>query len=145
MEKNFFFELITPDKNLINNEFEMVVVPGEEGDFGVLPNHSNLISQIRPGVLKIYKNNKIDKSFFIYNGFAEVSNNKLIVLSETAFDVNEFKLNIFKDNISKYEKLKNQTKNESEILFLSIFLISKILLVNIDKQLSLNSIIPSST
>tara|TARA_B100000427_G_scaffold317662_1_gene313981 strand:+ start:896 stop:1297 length:402 start_codon:yes stop_codon:yes gene_type:complete len=117
MEKNFFFELITPDKNLINNEFEMVVVPGEEGDFGVLPNHSNLISQIRPGVLKIYKNNKIDKSFFIYNGFAEVSNNKLIVLSETAFDVNEFKLNIFKDNISKYEKLKNQTKNESEILF----------------------------
>ena len=117
MEKNFFFELITPDKNLINNEFEMVVVPGEEGDFGVLPNHSNLISQIRPGVLKIYKNNKIDKSFFIYNGFAEVSNNKFIVLSETAFDVNEFKLNIFKDNISKYEKLKNQTKNESEILF----------------------------
>ena len=117
MEKNFFFELITPDKNLINNEFEMVVVPGEEGDFGVLPNHSNLISQIIPGVLKIYKNNKIDKSFFIYNGFAEVSNNKLIVLSETAFDVNEFKLNIFKDNISKYEKLKNQTKNESEILF----------------------------
>ena len=117
MEKNFFFELITPDKNLINNEFEMVVVPGEEGDFGVLPNHSNLISQIRPGVLKIYKNNKIDKSFFIYNGFAEVSNNKLIVLSETAFDVNEFKLNILKDNISKYEKLKNQTKNESEILF----------------------------
>ena len=103
MEKNFFFELITPDKNLINNEFEMVVVPGEEGDFGVLPNHSNLISQIRPGVLKIYKNNKIDKSFFIYNGFAEVSNNKLIVLSETAFDVNEFKLNFFKDNISKYE------------------------------------------
>ena len=78
MEKNFFFELITPDKNLINNEFEMVVVPGEEGDFGVLPNHSNLISQIRPGVLKIYKNNKIDKSFFIYNGFAEVSNNKVV-------------------------------------------------------------------
>lgn len=54
---------------------------------------------------------------FIYSGFAEVSNNKLIVLSETAFDVNEFKLNNYKDDISKYEKLKNQTKIESEILF----------------------------
>ena len=117
MEKTFLFELITPSKNLISEEFDMVVVPGEEGDFGVLPHHSNLISQIRPGVLNTYKNNKIDKSFFIYSGFAEVSNNKLIVLSETAFDVNEFKLNIYKDNISKYEKLKNQTKIESEILF----------------------------
>ena len=117
MEKNFFFELITPNKSLISDEYDMVVVPGEEGDFGVLPHHSNLISQIRPGVLNTYKNNKIDKSFFIYSGFAEVSNNKLIVLSDTAFDVNEFKLNIFKDDISKYEKLKNQTKIESETLF----------------------------
>tara|TARA_B100000949_G_scaffold119815_1_gene105955 strand:- start:203 stop:604 length:402 start_codon:yes stop_codon:yes gene_type:complete len=117
MEKTFFFELITPNKNLIFGEFDMVVVPGEEGDFGVLPHHSNLISQIRPGVLNTYKNDKIDKSFFLYSGFAEVSNNKLIVLSETAFDINEFKLNTFKDIISKYEKLKNQTKTESEILF----------------------------
>ena len=117
MEKTFLFELITPSKNLISEEFDMVVVPGEEGDFGVLPHHSNLISQIRPGVLNTYKNNKIDKSFFIYSGFAEVSNNKLIVLSETAFDINEFKLNNYKDDISKYEKLKNQTKSENEISF----------------------------
>ena len=117
MEKTFFFELITPSKNLISGDFDMVVVPGEEGDFGVLPHHSNLISQIRPGVLNTYKNDKIDKSFFLYSGFAEVSNNKLIVLSETAFDVTEFKLNTYKDRVSKYEKLKNQTRNESEILF----------------------------
>ena len=117
MEKTFTFELIKPNREIISGEFEMVVVPGEDGDFGVLPNHSNLISQIRPGILKIYKNNKIDKSFFIYNGFAEVSNNKLIVLSEIAFDVNEYKANIYKDNISKYEKLKKETKVESEIIF----------------------------
>ena len=117
MDKTFTFELITPNKSLISGEFDMVVVPGEEGDFGVLPNHSNLISQIRPGVLNTYKNNKIEKSFFLYSGFADVSNNKLTVLSDTAFDVNEFKLNTFKDDISKYEKLKNQTKIESEILF----------------------------
>ena len=117
MEKTFLFELITPNKNLVSGEFDMVVVPGEEGDFGVLPHHSNLISKIRPGLLNTYKNDKIDKSFFLYSGFAEVSDNKLIVLSETAFDINEFKLNTYKDIISKYEKLKNKTKTESEILF----------------------------
>ena len=41
----------------------------------------------------------------------------MIVLSETAFDVNDFKLNNYKDSISEYEKLKNQTKVESEIIF----------------------------
>ena len=117
MEKTFLFELITPNKNLVSGEFDMVVVPGEEGDFGVLPHHSNIISQIRPGLLNTYKNDKIDKRFFLYSGFAEVSDNKLIVLSETAFDINEFKLNTYKDIISKYEKLKNKTKTESEILF----------------------------
>ena len=117
MEKTFFFELITPNKTLINKETEMVVVPGEEGDFGILPNHSNLISQIRPGILNIYKTNKVEESFFLYSGFAEFSNNKLIILSENVFDINEFKLNSFKEQISKYEKLRNQTKNESEILF----------------------------
>ena len=78
MEKTFFFELITPDKNLISDDFEMVVVTGVEGEFGVLPHHSNLISQIRPGVLNTYKNNKIDKSFFLYSGFAEVSDNNFV-------------------------------------------------------------------
>ena len=46
MEKKFLFELITPSKTLVSNEFDMVVVPGAEGDFGVLQNHSNLISFI---------------------------------------------------------------------------------------------------
>ena len=55
MEKTFIFELIKPNREIISGEFEIVVVPGEDGDFGVLPNHSNLISQIRPGILKLIK------------------------------------------------------------------------------------------
>ena len=118
MEKNFLFELVTPSKTLVSDHFEMVVVPGEEGDFGILPNHSNLISEIRPGVLKIYKSDKIYKEFFLYKGFAEVSSNSLTVLSETAFDVNEFKLNKEKENIAKLEKEKTQSKDEAETLFI---------------------------
>ena len=118
MEKNFLFELVTPSKTLVSDHFEMVVVPGEEGDFGILPNHSNLISEIRPGVLKIYKSDKIYKEFFLYKGFAEMSSNSLTVLSETAFDVNEFKLNKEKENIAKLEKEKTQSKDEAETLFI---------------------------
>ena len=117
MEKKFLFELITPSKTLISNEFDMVVVPGAEGDFGVLQNHCNLISMLRPGVLKTYNNNKIDKEYFLYSGFAEVASDNLIVLSDTVLDKNEFNLKIEKENLEKLEQKKNTTKDEKESLF----------------------------
>ena len=49
------FELVSPERLLISEEVEMVVVPGREGDFGVLPQHSPLISTVRPGVIDIYQ------------------------------------------------------------------------------------------
>ena len=117
MDKKFLFELITPFQTLVSNNFDMVVVPGEEGDFGVLPNHSNLISSIRPGILQTYNNNKIDKEYFLYKGFAEVTSDKLIVLSDTAFDKNQFNLKKEKENLTMFEKEKNKTKDEKEILY----------------------------
>ena len=117
MDKKFLFELMTPFQTLVSNNFDMVVVPGEEGDFGVLPKHSNLISMLRPGILKTYNNNKIEKEYFVYKGLAEVTPEKLIVLSDTVFDKNKFNLKIEKENLLRFEKEKNKTKNEKEFLF----------------------------
>ena len=107
MDKQFLFELITPSQKIVSNNFNMVVVPGEEGDFGVLQNHINLISTLRPGFLQTYTNNKIDKEYFVYKGFAEVTEDKLIVLSDTAF----------KENILKFEKQRNKSTDEKEKKF----------------------------
>ena len=117
MDKKFLFELMTPFQTLVSNNFDMVVVPGEEGDFGVLPKHSNLISMLRPGILKTYNNNKIEKEYFVYKGLAEVTSEKLIVLSDTIFDKNKFNLKIEKDNLLRFEKEKNKIKDEKEFLF----------------------------
>ena len=118
MEKKFLFELITPSKTLVSNEFDMVVVPGAEGDFGVLQNHSNLISMLRPGILKTYNNNKVDKEFFLYSGFAEVTSDKLTVLSDIALEKNEFDLKFEKENLVRLEQEKNKTKDEKESLYI---------------------------
>jgi len=118
MEKKFLFELITPSKTLVSNEFDMVVVPGAEGDFGVLQNHSNLISMLRPGILKTYNNNKVDKEFFLYSGFADVTSDKLTVLSDIALEKNEFDLKFEKENLVRLEEEKNKTKDEKESLYI---------------------------
>src|ERR1700759_5023566 len=65
-------------------QFEMVVVPGTEGNFGVLPGHAPLISTIRPGTIDIYENRVITQQFFVVGGLAEVTPAGCTILGEEA-------------------------------------------------------------
>jgi F-type H+-transporting ATPase subunit epsilon len=78
------FELVTPERLVISTEVEMVVVPGTEGNFGVLPGHSPLISTIRPGMIEIYENRVVTERIFIVSGIAEVTPERCTVLAEEA-------------------------------------------------------------
>lgn len=77
------FELVTPEKLVRSEEVYMVVVPGSEGDFGVLEGHAPLMSTIRDGALHIYKSDKVEPEMLaIAGGFAEVNARGLTVLAE---------------------------------------------------------------
>ena len=79
------FELVTPEKLLRSEEVYQVVVPGTEGDFGVLEGHAPFMSTIRDGALHIYKTDKGEPEIVsIQGGFAEVSASGLTVLAEQA-------------------------------------------------------------
>ena len=77
-------DLVSPEKLLLSADFEMVVVPGAEGDFAVLAGHSPVTSSLRPGVISIYENDVEKDRIFVNGGFVEVSNDKLTVLAEEA-------------------------------------------------------------
>ena len=78
------FQLIMPEREVLATEADMVVVPGSEGDFGVLHGHAPLISTIRPGVLEVIQDNKVDKRFIVVGGFAEVTPERCTVLADEA-------------------------------------------------------------
>ena len=79
------FELVTPEKLVRSEEVHMVVVPGTEGDFGVLPGHAPYMSTIRDGELAIYRTEGAEpERIAIQGGFAEVSERGLTVLAEQA-------------------------------------------------------------
>ncbi len=78
------FRLVMPERELLATEADMVVVPGSEGDFGVLPGHAPLISTVRPGVLEVFQGNKADKRFLVVGGFAEVTPERCTVLADEA-------------------------------------------------------------
>jgi len=81
------FELVAPEKLLLSEPVEMVVVPGEEGDFGVLHQHAPLISGVRPGVIKVHNGGKVTEQIFVSGGFAEVTPARCTVLAEQAVPV----------------------------------------------------------
>ena len=78
------FELVTPERLLLSEMVEMVVVPGTEGNFGVLPGHAPLISTIRPGMIQIYEGQTVRRQIFIVSGIAEVTPERCTVLADEA-------------------------------------------------------------
>lgn len=83
------FELVSPERLLMSAEADMVVVPGSDGDFGVLPGHSPLMSALRPGLLEVHGGDGEPERFFIRGGFAEVTPEGLTVLAERALPMAE--------------------------------------------------------
>ena len=81
------FELVSPAKLLRSEPVEMVVVPGAEGDLGVLPGHSPLIATVRPGVIDIHEGGSVKERIFVAGGFCEISPERCTVLAEEAIEV----------------------------------------------------------
>ena len=75
-------EIISPEKLLLARDVDMVVIPGTEGDLGILPGHSKLITGLRGGLVDIYENNQITDRFFVSGGFAEVTETQCAVLAD---------------------------------------------------------------
>ncbi|MBI1777277.1 MAG: F0F1 ATP synthase subunit epsilon [Proteobacteria bacterium] len=83
------FELVSPERLLLSEPVEMVVVPGSEGYFGVLPRHAPFIATLAPGVIDVYEAGKVKERIFVSGGFAEVTPERCTVLADEAIKVGE--------------------------------------------------------
>ena len=78
------FELVSPERLLLSREVEMVVLPGAEGDIGVLPSHAPMITKVRPGILVVFENGQPTERIFVAGGIAEVTGERCTVLADEA-------------------------------------------------------------
>jgi F-type H+-transporting ATPase subunit epsilon len=75
-------EIISPERLLLSKPVDMVVIPGTEGDLGILPGHAKLITGLRGGLVDLYEGGKITDRFFVSGGFAEVTEERCAVLAD---------------------------------------------------------------
>lgn len=85
------FTIISPEQVVFKDAIDMVVIPGENGDFGVLPHHAALISNLRPGLITIYQDHKITQQIFTTGGFVQVQPQDCTVLSEETVMLKDLK------------------------------------------------------
>ena len=98
------FDLVSPEKLLFNNQVGMIIVPGKDGDIGVLPGHSEVLSSLRPGRVMVYGEDKnLLKSFFVSGGFVEINPEKCIVLAENVSEMNSLDKTAIENQINEFE------------------------------------------
>jgi F-type H+-transporting ATPase subunit epsilon len=108
------FELVSPQSLLVSEDVEMVVVPGADGDFGVLPGHSPLISNVRPGVIHVFAGGAVTTRIFVAGGFAEVFGERCTVLAEEAMPVGDIDRSAVERELADSRDDVRDASNDSE-------------------------------
>ena len=114
MEDAFKVEIISPEKIKFSENATSVTFPSYEGDMSVLKDHISIITFLRPGIIKVEKNNNIEQ-FFVQDGTIEFFNNSLTVLSSSVINIKELtKDDVNKINKETEEKLQNSNINDQD-------------------------------
>lgn len=99
--ETFRFELVSPESLLKDTTAGMVIVPGMNGDFGVLPGHSPMMSTIRPGIVEIHENESSEaERLFVKGGLAQVTPTGLTILAEEIIHLGDVDIADLESNIT---------------------------------------------
>lgn len=113
---NISFDLVSPENLIFNDKVGMIIIPGKDGDLGILPGHSKVISTLRPGRVMIYGEDKnLLKSFFVSGGFAEINPERCIVLAESVEELSSLEKSLVEREIQQLES-QNEMKTNEQLL-----------------------------
>ena len=111
------FDLVSPENLIFNDEVGMIIVPGKDGDLGVLPGHSKVMSSLRPGRVMVYGEDKnLLKAFFVSGGFAEVNPEKCIVLAEEIFEMKDLDKKTIEKQIQDLENIASDESKQQYLI-----------------------------
>ena len=108
--ESFNYKVVTPERVFLEGEASMVVVPGIEGDIGFLSNHSNFITSIRPGIIKVNDSSENENALFVEEGFVKFSNNELLVVAVGVDNADALDADFINEKISRLTEVLENTE-----------------------------------
>ncbi|MCG8599420.1 MAG: ATP synthase F1 subunit epsilon [Verrucomicrobiales bacterium] len=108
-------DIVTPEKKAFSDEVDSVVVPGSEGDMGILPSHAPIVGTLRPGELA-YRKEGEDHHLAIGTGIVEVSEDRISVLTDMALGESEIDdVDVIEKAIESAQKAMSEKSEPEEV------------------------------
>ncbi|MAH79076.1 MAG: ATP synthase F1 subunit epsilon [Rickettsiales bacterium] len=99
-------EIVSPSKIIFSESIDFIILPGEEGDLGIFDKHTPTITNLRTGLIYIYKDNSLFKIFLISKGVCEITEEKCTILTEEAENTKDTKIEDMKKLLSENKENK---------------------------------------
>ena len=99
MNNKINFDFVSPEDSIVSSEVEMVLIPGIEGDAGILPNHSPFMTTLRQGIVEVTFEKGNVKRYLVEGGFADINQDKMTILAENSLNLSDLDSNTLKTEI----------------------------------------------
>jgi len=117
MNNKINFDFVSPEASIVSSEVEMVLIPGIDGDAGILPNHSPFMTTLRQGIVEVTFEEGNVKRYLVEGGFADITQDKMTILAENSINLSDSDSNTLKNEIEIInEKLVSAVDNEKTLL-----------------------------
>ena len=116
MAENIKFEVVTPEKLVVNENAQIVVAPGALGEFGILSGHTPFLSTLKTGIIRYTDEKGKDKYVFVSGGFAEALPDKVTVLAESAERKRDIDKERAEDALKRAQERLAQSKRDNDII-----------------------------
>ncbi len=90
MAESFKFELVSPERLLVSQDVESVVIPGSEGEMTVMANHAPVMTTVKPGIVTVNAAGGQSERYVVFGGFADILPSGCTLLAESAVAVSSF-------------------------------------------------------
>ena len=108
-------DFVTPERLLYSKDVAQVIVPGSEGEFTILSDHSPIISSLKPGYIKIYEDLSNEPTiYFVTDGFVAMASNQLTILAQSAIEKGQLTAKNLEDIVNTYQGEADNTENEAK-------------------------------
>tara|TARA_Y100001935_G_scaffold36931_1_gene29459 strand:+ start:68 stop:454 length:387 start_codon:yes stop_codon:yes gene_type:complete len=117
MNNKINFDFVSPEASIVSSEVEMVLIPGIDGDAGILPNHSPFMTTLRQGIVEVTFEEGNVKRYLVEGGFADITQDKMTILAENSLNLSDSDSDTLKNEIDIInEKLVSAEDNEKILL-----------------------------
>ena len=117
MNNKINFDFVSPEASIVSSEVDMVLIPGIDGDAGILPDHSPFMTTLRQGIVEVTFEQGNVKKYLVEGGFADITQDKMTILAETSLNLSDTDSKVLKSEIDIInEKLASAEEDEKVLL-----------------------------